>query len=166
MRGRLENQLAKIERSIERVWKDYEDERIDMEIAGPKLRIFHDDKKRLELELAMQEPEEKIVALHPAAIKRYEEHVENLSQAFDDGISPENEDAAHAVRNLVEKIIVGHDKDGQLSLSVHGRLAALTDASNLYPNMKISSSGGSLVAGDRYRLSPPTENKAVFVFKA
>lgn len=79
IRGRLENELAKVERSIERVWKDYEDERVDMEIAGPKLRIFHDDKNRLELELSMQEPEEKIVALHPAAIKRYEEHVENLS---------------------------------------------------------------------------------------
>ncbi len=154
IRSRLENELAKVGRSIERVWKDYEDERVDMEIAGPKLRILHDDKNRLELELSTQEPEEKIVTLHPAAIKRYEEHVENLSQAFDDGISPENEDAAHAVRNLVEKIIVGHDEDGRLSLSVHGRLAALTDASALYPNMRIPSSGGSLVAGEG--LEPPT----------
>lgn len=62
------------------------------------------------------------------------------------GILPENEDAAHAIRNLVKKIIVGHHEDGQLSLSVHGRLAALTEASDLYPNMRISSSGGSLVA--------------------
>ena len=154
MRVRVENELVKIERSIERIWKDYEDERVDMEIAGPKLRIFQDDKNRLELELSTQEPEEKIVALHPTAIKRYEEHVKNLSQAFDDGISLENEDAANAIRNLVEKIIVGHDGDGQLSLVVHGRLAALTDASYLYPNMQISSSGGSMVAGEG--LEPPT----------
>ncbi len=154
IRIRIENELAKIERSIERIWKDYEEERVDMEVAGPKLRAFHDDKNRLELDLSTQEPEEKIVTLHPAAIKSYEEHVENLSQAFDDGISLENEDAANAIRNLVEKIIVGHDGDGQLSLVVHGRLAALTDASDLYPNMQISSSGGSMVAGEG--LEPPS----------
>ena len=92
--------------------------------------------------------------LHPAAIKQYAEHVKNLSGAFNEGISSENEDAANAIRDLVEKIIVGHDEDGQLSLSVHGRLAVLTDAYGLYPNMRISSSGGSLVAGEG--LEPPT----------
>ena len=125
-----------------------------MIIAGPKLKTFHNEKEEVEHALAVQEPEEKIVSLHPAAIERYEKHVENLSIAFAEGITPENEDAASSLRNLVEKIIVGHDEDGQLSLSVHGRLAALTDANDLYPNMRISSSGGSMVAGEG--LEPPT----------
>ena len=122
-----------MERSTERVWKDYEDERIDMIIAGPKLKFFHKEKERIEQELARQEPEEKIVSLHPAAIKRYEKHVENLSNAFEDGITSDNEEAASALRDLVEKIIVGHDADGQLSLAVHGRLAALTEAEQSLP---------------------------------
>ncbi len=44
-RSKLENELAKVERSIERVWKEYEDELVDMRIAGPKLKAFHEKKK-------------------------------------------------------------------------------------------------------------------------
>jgi len=140
-RSKLENELVKIERSIERVWKEYEDELVDMRIAGPKLKVFHDEKEKVELELASQEPEEKVISLHPTAIKRYKKYVENLSLAFDDGISSENEEAANAIRNLVEKIVVGHNDESELMLSVHGRLAALTQAPNLFPEMRISSSG-------------------------
>ncbi len=96
-------------------------------------------------DLAEHEPEQPIVSQHPAAIAGYQSYVENLSQAFDDGISTGNADAAAAIRDLVEKVIVGHDADGKLELPVHGRLATLTEALNLCPNMRIpaSGSGGS-----------------------
>ncbi|MCP4098286.1 MAG: recombinase family protein, partial [Planctomycetaceae bacterium] len=154
VRSKLENELVKAERSIERVWKEYEDELVDMRIAGPKLKAFHDEKERIEVELASQEPEERVTSLHPTAIMHYKKYVENLSLAFDDGISSENEEAANAIRNLVEKIVVGHNDEGELILSVHGRLAALTQSPKLYPEMQISSSGGTVVAGEG--LEPPT----------
>jgi hypothetical protein len=161
----LENNLARTQRSIDRIWSEYEDELIDMKIAGPKLRLLSEEKEALEVQLDTMEPEPNVISLHPTAIKRYQEFVANLSAAFDDGISTDNEEAAFAIRNLVQKIVVGHNESGQLMLSVHGHLAALTDAPNLYPDMRVSASRGPMVAGDRYRLSPPTENTAVFVFE-
>lgn len=98
---------------------------------------------------------DRVALQHPAAIARYQSYVENLSQAFDDGISPDNADAAAAIRDLVEKVVVGHDTDGKLELRVHGRLAALTEAPNLYPNMRIAASGGTVVAEEG--LEPPTQ---------
>lgn len=112
-----------------------------MTVAGPKLEALEVDKQRLTALLAEQTPEDTIVSLHPAAIARYKRYVQNLSQAFDDGISPDNADAATAIRNLVEKVIVGHDADGKLKLRIHRRLAALTEAPNLYPNMRIAAWG-------------------------
>ncbi|MDA4848603.1 recombinase family protein [Hoeflea poritis] len=138
---KLENDLARTQRSIDRIWAEYEDELIDMKLAGPKLRSLNDDKEAIELRLAAMEPEPNVISLHPTAVKRYRQYVTNLSKAFDDGISPDNEEAASAIRDLVQKIAVGHDSSGQLTLSVHGRLAALTDAPKLYPNMMISASG-------------------------
>lgn len=140
-RTRIENELAQVERSIARLWKAFEDETVSMNVAGPKLEALEADKQRLTAQLAEQELEDTIVSLHPAAIARYKRCVENLSQAFDDGISADNADAAMAIRDLVEKVVVGHDADGKLKLWVHGRLAALTEAPNLYPNMRIAASG-------------------------
>ncbi len=153
-RTRIENELAQVERSIARLWRAFEDEAVSMTVAGPKLEALEADKQRLTARLAEQEPEDTIVSLHPAAIARYKRYVENLSQAFDDGISPDNADAAVAIRDLIEKVVVGHDADGKLKLRVHGRLAALTEAPNLYPNMRIAASGGTVVAEEG--LEPPT----------
>jgi len=34
-RGRLESQLAQLQRAIDRLWADYESERVPVDIAGP-----------------------------------------------------------------------------------------------------------------------------------
>lgn len=119
-RTRIENALAQVEHSIARLWKAFEDETVSMTVAGPKLEALEADKQRLTARLAEREPEDTIVSLHPAAIARYKRYVENPSQAFDDGISADNADAAKAIRDLVEKVVVGHDADGKLKLRIHG----------------------------------------------
>jgi hypothetical protein len=43
LRGKLEGQLAQAQRGIDRLWADYEAERVSMDIAGPKLKELHAD---------------------------------------------------------------------------------------------------------------------------
>ncbi len=45
-------------------------------------------------------------------------------------------------------------EDDGFKIELQGRLALLMQAPNLYPNMRIAASGGSMVAEARYRRSP------------
>ena len=41
-----------------------------------------------------------------------------------------------------------------LNIELHGRLAKILDPTDLFPNMRISASGGTVVARERYHRSP------------
>ncbi len=152
-RGQIESQLAQLGRAIDRLWADYECERVPVEIAGPKLKEMQAQKVALEAELAEQPPEEKIVGLHPAAMQHYEVHVAELQRVFGDGLTPATEEAAQRIRNLIARVTI-MPRDEGFSLELQGRLALLMGAPDLYPNMCVAASGGSLVAEEG--LEPPT----------
>lgn len=86
--GKLEPQLGQVRREIDRLWPDDEAERVSMDIAGPKLKELHVQKAALETELAVAPVGEKIVGLHPAALREYEEHVRQLQAVFGQGVTP------------------------------------------------------------------------------
>ncbi len=152
-RGQIESQLAQLGRAIDRLWADYECERVPVEIAGPKLKEMQAQKVALEAELAEQPPEEKIVGLHSAAMQHYEVHVAELQRVFGDGLTPATEEAAQRIRNLIARVTI-MPRDEGFSLELQGRLALLMGAPDLYPNMCVAASGGSLVAEEG--LEPPT----------
>ncbi|RUU03977.1 recombinase family protein [Mesorhizobium sp. USDA-HM6] len=153
-RGKLESQLGQIQRSIDRLWSDYQAERISMDLAGPKLKDLHAQKTALEVEL-VEAPtdEERIVGLHPAALRQYEQHVADLQSVFGEGLSSDNREAADKIRNLIAHVTVKPRVNG-FKLELQGRLALLIKAPSVYPNMRIAASGGTVVAEEG--LEPPT----------
>ena len=69
------------------------------------------------------------------------------------GITPGYEEAANKIRILISRLTLHPLVEGS-KLELQGRLALLMGAPNVYPNMRIASSGGLVVAEERYRLSP------------
>lgn len=120
-----------------------------MEIAGLKLKELHAEKTALEADLT-----EAIVGLHPAALRRYEEHVADLHAVFGQGLSPDNREAAEKIRKLIARVTVKPQADG-FQLELQGRLVVLMNAPKVYPNMRIAASGGRVVAEEGFE--PPTQ---------
>ena len=152
-RAQLERKLGQIQRATDRLWADYEAERVSMDIAGPKLKEFHTEKSAIEAEIAEAPEEEKIVGLHPAALCEYGRHVEQLRSVFSNGVTQDLAEAAGKIRNLVARVTLMPQENG-FKIELEGRLALLMQAPKLYPNMRIAASGGSVVAEEG--LEPPT----------
>ena len=139
-RSQVENELAQLQRSIDRVWDDYLRERISRDMAGPKLNELKSQQKALEAERADLPVEQEAVALHPTALQHYEMLVTDLQSVFGEGLTEANEEAAERIRNLVVKVTVGPTDDG-FSIKLQGRLALLMGAPDVYPSTHIAASG-------------------------
>ncbi|MBG0794020.1 recombinase family protein [Methylocystis sp. H62] len=153
-RGKLDSKLAEIQRSLDRMWSDYESERVPVEVLGPRMKEAQAQKVALLAEMKAQPEQEKIVGLHPAALRHYERLIGQLNDVFGRGVTPDNAEAAEKIRELVAKAVVVPSGDG-FAIQLQGRLALLMDAPNVYPNMRIAASGGSVVAEEG--LEPPTQ---------
>ena len=112
-----------------------------MDIAGPELKEFHTQMAAIEAEIAETPEDEKIVGLHPAALREYGRHVEQLQSVFSDGVTPDLAEAAGKIRNLVARVTLMPQENG-FKMELEGRLALLMQAPRLYPNMRIAASGG------------------------
>jgi site-specific DNA recombinase len=152
-RSQTEGQLAQVKRSIDRLWADYENQRVPVDIACPKLFELQAQKVAIEAELAELPEPERLIELHPAALSHYEKLVTELQTVFQDGITSDTEDAAEKIRNLISHIVI-HPTDEGLNIELHGRLAKILGPTNLFPNMRIAASGGPMVA--REGVEPPT----------
>ncbi|ARN83497.1 recombinase family protein [Methylocystis bryophila] len=153
-RGRLESRLAEVQRTLDRLWSDYEKERVPTEVLGPQMKEAHQQKVALLAELETQPEPEKVLALHPAALQHYERLVGQLNEVFGRGVTPDNEEAAEKIRELVAKVVVKPAEEG-FKLELQGRLAMLMGAAKVYPNMRIAASGGRVVAEEGFE--PPTQ---------
>jgi site-specific DNA recombinase len=140
LRGKLEGQLAQLQRGIDRLWADYEAERLPMDIAGPKLKELHAQRTSIQEEIAAKPVEEKIVGLHPAALREYEEHVGRLQAVFGQGVTPDYEETSNKIRGLIADVTLRPSEEG-FKIELQGRLALLMGASNLYPNMRLPRRG-------------------------
>ena len=129
-RGKLESKLAEIQRSLDRMWSDYETERVPVEVLGPKMKEAQAKKVELQAELEAQPEPEEIVGLHPAALRHYEKLVGQLSDVFGRGVTADNEEAAEKIRELVAKAVVKPSDQG-FKIELKGRLAMLIGAPNL-----------------------------------
>jgi Recombinase len=87
------SQLGQLQRSIDRLWADYESERVPVDIAGPKLKDMQDQKVALRAELAEQP------GLHPSpssrASLRRARHPP--SERFGEGVTPDTQEAAERI---------------------------------------------------------------------
>ena len=152
-RGRLETRLGEIKRLLDRAWDDYVAERVPTEVIGVRMKELSAEQKAAEAEIAAEPAAENVIGLHPEALKQYERTVRDLTTVFGGGITADNAEAAEKLRNLIARITLIPDADG-FRIELLGHLGLLLDAPELYPNMRIAASGGTMVAEEG--LEPPT----------
>ncbi|WP_193760453.1 hypothetical protein [Bradyrhizobium yuanmingense] len=134
--------------------------------APPRMRELEAERTILAGRLEAAKEVDDVIALHPKALDRYKRAVLELADHFKSGTPTEFAN----IRELVTAIIVhaspsrpggagtkaNAEDDRSVRIDIKGRLAALCGNPALFPNMAMS--GGSLVAGERYRFSPHHQN--------
>ncbi|MCP3395038.1 hypothetical protein NLM27_40550 [Bradyrhizobium sp. CCGB12] len=107
-RQRLEQQLAQLNREIERLVDAIAKGHGDQSVLGPRSTALGAERGRISEERS-EPPVAKEVALHPAILKRYEEQLSRLEEALAKGVSGGDGEAAEAIRDLVETVTVFRD---------------------------------------------------------
>lgn len=79
--------------------------------------------------------------------------VTELQAVFHGGVTADAEEAAEKIRNLIARIVI-YPADNGLNIELLGRLTMILGPTDIYPNMRIAASGGTVVA--REGLEPPT----------
>ena len=153
-RGKLELRAAKIEFDIERVVAAIADGTGDLKVLGPMTFALSAERERAAAELAEAPELPKVIALHPAALRRYEEQLERLQECLGDCVRTGDSEAAYALRDLVETVTVSRDasRPGAVVVEIAGRLNSLLDE-KAYPN-RVRGVWGQMVAEEG--LEPPT----------
>lgn len=108
-RQRLEQQLAQLNREIERLVDAIAKGHGDPSVLGPQSTALDVKRKRISEELRSEPPAAKEVALHPAILKRYEKQLGRLEEALTKGIRSGDGEAAEAIRDLIERVTVFRD---------------------------------------------------------
>jgi site-specific DNA recombinase len=144
-RSSVERRLGEVRRSLDRMIDDIAFGRLDAATFGPKATEMDNERKRLETQLKAAPPQP--IALHPAILADYERKLERLQAAIEQGTSEGNAEYGHAIRDLVERVIVQHD-DGQpdkIRIEITGRLNSLL-GDKAFPNRvgRLGGSGGGI----------------------
>jgi hypothetical protein len=155
---RLERRIGEVEREIKRI-VDFIVKGIATDALIPRMNELETERKALTAKLEEAKEADNVIALHPKALDRYKRAVRELADEFKRGTPTE----FATIREQVTAIIVqaspsrpggagtkaNAEDDRSVRIDIKGRLAALCDNPALFPNMDMS--GGSLVAGERYR---------------
>ena len=150
-RTRLERRLGEIDRDLKRA--------ADAIIKGSQgapaaliaaMSALETEGEAVKAELAAIETSPKIVALHPAAIARYESDVARLHDLLRQNGTGDSDQVIAAVRSLIAAVVV-HPDSAAPRVDLKGRLAELLDAS-MFPACSLWP--GTMVAGEG--LEPPT----------
>jgi site-specific DNA recombinase len=109
-----------------------------------------EEEKSLHDQLAETESTPNVVALHPQALARFERQLTSLSEALGKAIDLDVQEAADAVRDLIDTVTLRRASNGGLTIDIEGRLNDLLIPSPTHLRV----SGGSMVAKEG--LEPPT----------
>jgi hypothetical protein len=145
-RQRKENRFAEVVREFDRVFKCYVKGMASEEETGPLLAQLREEREALKAELATLSPPANVVSLHPRAVKRYLEVVNDLASSLPHRQVGGDEGISAALRELVASVTItpttGREKP---SITIAGRLAALVGG-DLFPQSRgeIGGSGGAL----------------------
>ncbi len=151
---RLERDVGRLSRELERVIDAIAEGRGDPAVLGPRSTAIYHERNRVAAELEAAPPTSEYVGLHPASLARYEEQLGRLSEALGRGVREGDTEAAEALRDLVEKVTVFRDpsRPGGVQIEVAGRLNALL-GEEAYPN-RVRGVWGKMVAEEGFE--PPT----------
>lgn len=164
-RAQIEKRLAAAEREHERIYRAYVKGLIEEDALERELPPLKAERDRLRAELAAAEEPPRVVALHPATVKRYLASIERLEATIAEGETHGGE-AKEALRDLIRTVTIHPAPAGQEpAIDVIGELTALIGGAH-FPTTR---SGGQMVAGGRSVRAPPIENRtgtaaSVFVY--
>ncbi|MFM9939772.1 MAG: recombinase family protein [Hyphomicrobiaceae bacterium] len=141
-RGRLQSELAEVERKFARTMKMVEDGHADPAVAGPRLNELAAQRRDLQRAMA-EESAGNVIEIFPDAAQRYAAKVGEIHKALASGGQGDLE-AVSLVRALIRRIVVHATPAPEpLQLEVVGTLATLL------------SSGAQLEHSDISRCAPP-----------
>jgi hypothetical protein len=154
-RSRIEHRLGELDREIDRLVDAIAKGLGDPAVLGPKSTTLNEERKRLTAELETAPATPDVVALHPAALARYEQQLQRLQDALASSVAAGDAEPAQAMRDLVQTVTVFRDnsKSGGVIVEITGRLNALL-GENAYPN-RVKGVWGSVVAEEGFE--PPTQ---------
>ena len=151
--AKLEHKLGEIRRSITRLVDALASGMASADSVRERLLDLENEKRQAEADLADASTTVDVIALHPAAVRRYLEQIEQLSMDLQSAAGFQSIPSAEWFRSLVERVIV-HPTPARapLDIELRGHLSSLLSIPNMAP--KARHSGGPLVAGEG--LEPPT----------
>lgn len=134
-RVRLERRLGELDREIERLVDAIAKGLSDPMLLGPSSTALNEERKRVRAELATMPEAPNVVALHPAALARYEEQLESLQEALAAGIASGDGEGARAMHDLIETVTVFRDPANAkgVMVEISGRSNVLLGEA-AYPN--------------------------------
>lgn len=144
-RSKLEKEREGTRGELNRILSAIAKGLVSEEEAADLLNPLRCDISKIDAELANASSVTNVVELHPQAVKRFKENVEELADILStDGAADPTQVATF--RSLVEAVVVlPRQAGGQHQVQIKGRLAAL---------MGIETSAIMMVAGDRYLRYP------------
>lgn len=143
-RAKLERRIGEAERRIERATAAMLDSDAPVSRFTGIIRDLETEKSKAEAELvALAEPV-RVVTLHPTAVERYLDVVNDLAEALAERRGERGAEIADALRELVEQVTIDPETPpgGPINLHVRGRLASLCEAP-IFPETRVGGSGGA-----------------------
>jgi DNA invertase Pin-like site-specific DNA recombinase len=148
-RASLERKLATVQRNMDRIIDGIQSGHLALEDVGDRMHVLRAEKTQLKEELAGADEVPNVVTLHPAAMHQYEQKLQNLHEALNEGIAEGNTEAASAFRELVHRVTVYRDAESQKGLRVviDGALNALMSLQMSSDQTPLRISGGPVGSG-------------------
>jgi site-specific DNA recombinase len=124
--GRAGEEIGQATGALERALDSILNGVVAAESPRERIKALEAEKKQLAADLALAEKPPEVIALHPAALDRYREQVENLHEALSADRLAGDQEPVRAFRELVDSVVVHRTEAGErLQIEVKGRLAAL-----------------------------------------
>jgi site-specific DNA recombinase len=138
-RSKMVQRLGETKRAIGRLVDALADGRTSITAIGDKLQALEAERIDLEARLTERPETRDVITLHPAAVARYLEQIENLSEVLQKGLSLGPDSSAHWFRSLVERVVV-HPvlPRAPLDIEVRGYMAELLAEPSFPPNGRLS----------------------------
>ncbi len=125
-RTRLEQRLQELNREQNRLVEHLAKGTAPEEIVGPRLWAIKHERKEIATELNELPEPEKVVALHPAALRHYEGQLTWLHQAVGQTIVDGDFSALRALQGVVDRVVVAtHPNEGGVAIQIEGELSQL-----------------------------------------
>ena len=136
-RAALERALAQAEREIDRIVDGIARGTISDEEARKRLPEPRRRRDSARADLATLAPPVKVVELHPAAVARYLDAIDDLAAMLSRRMVEGDEEVVCALRELVAAVVIHPAGRDEPKIEVTGRLAKLTGTPDLFPQQTI-----------------------------